>query len=366
MPESPPPAPADAAQPVVSPLTSAAMFLILTVRAGGEDRVRDLIPDLTGLSRAVGFGHPESGLACVTGFGSRIWDRLFAGPRPAELHPFVALDGPRHRAPSTPGDLLFHIRAETLDVCFQLAGHLTERLGDAAALVDEVHGFRYLDRRDLLGFVDGTENPEGSEAVDAALVGPEREPDHPELVGGSYVVVQKYLHDLSAWNTLSDVEQAHAIGRTKADNVELSDAAKLPDSHVALNTITGADGVEQDILRVNMPFGSFREGEMGTYFIGYCATPTTTEQMLRNMFLGTDDAAHDRILDFSTAVTGGLFFVPPAGFLDDPPPSPGSIAASSVASASETEASAVGPAPAPTGAKDGSLGIGSLKRSTAS
>ena len=355
--------PADAAQPVVSPLTSAAMFLVLTVEDGGEDAVREVVPDLSAYARAVGFGHPEAELACVTGFGSAVWDRLFGGPRPAELHPFVALDGPQHRAPSTPGDILLHLRGQHLDVCYDFAANILTRLGGAVKVVDEVHGFRYYDRRDLLGFVDGTENPEGSEAVAAALVDAERDP---EFVGGSYVIVQKYLHDMSSWNTLSDQEQALVIGRTKAGNVQLPDAALPKTSHVALNTIVGADGQEQDILRANMPFGSFREGEVGTYFIGYCATPTTTEQMLRNMFLGDAEGHRDRILDFSTAVTGGLFFVPPTSFLDDPPPAPGQDApvASAVPAAPAESPRPTDDSPRPTAPPrpaDGSLGIGSLR-----
>lgn len=343
-------APAEAAQPVVSPVSSAAMFLVLTVAEGGEDAVRDVVPDLTAYARAVGFGYPEAGLACVTGFGSAVWDRLFAGPRPAELHPFVALDGPRHRAPSTPGDILLHLRAERLDLCYDFADQVLTRLGDAVRVVDEAHGWRYHDRRDLLGFVDGTENPEGIEAVAATLVDAERDP---EFVGGSYVVVQKYLHDIASWKALTDREQESVIGRTKAGNVQLPDAALPKTSHVALNTIAGPDGEEQAILRANMPFGSFRAGEAGTYFIGYCATPRVTEQMLRNMFLGDGEGHQDRILDFSTAVTGGLFFVPPTGFLDDPPPAP-----------AVDERAADSPAPpASTRPMDGSLGIGSLKRS---
>jgi putative iron-dependent peroxidase len=300
----------------------------------------------------VGFGHPEAELACVTGFGSAVWDRLFAGPRPAELHPFAALEGPQHSAPATPGDVLLHLRAQRLDVCYDFAENVLTRLGAAVKIVDEVHGFRYHDRRDLLGFVDGTENPEGAEAPAAALVDAARDPD---FVGGSYAVVQKYLHDMSAWNTLSEHEQALVIGRTKGGNVQLPDAALPKTSHVARNTIVGPDGVEQDILRANMPFGSFRDGEAGTYFIGYCATPETTEQMLRNMFLGDAEGNRDRILDFSTAVTGGLFFVPSVQFLDSPPPGPGG------GSDAVTEAapdSASNPAPK---AGDGSLGIGNLR-----
>ena len=142
-------------------------------------------------------------MSCVAGIGSRAWDRLFAGPRPVELHPFRELAGPVHRAVSTPGDLLFHIRAQRLDLCFALASEIMDRVRDAVTIRDEVHGFKYFDVRDLLGFVDGTENPVGPEASDAVLIGAE----DPPFAGGSYVIVQKYLHDLEAWNALPVEDQ---------------------------------------------------------------------------------------------------------------------------------------------------------------
>ncbi|WP_435172190.1 Dyp-type peroxidase [Actinacidiphila sp. bgisy145] len=365
-------------QPVLEPLTTAAIFLVLTVEDGGEQTVRELLADLAGLTRAIGFGAPDGRLSCVAGVGSAAWDRLFAYPRPAALHPFTPLEGARHRAPATPGDLLFHLRATRLDLCFGLAAQIMDRLRGAVALQDEVQGFKYLDVRDLLGFVDGTENPVGPAAREAVLVGAE----DPEHTGGSYVIVQKYLHDLDAWNALPVEAQERVIGRTKATNIEL-DAA---DSHVALNTVTGPDGEEQDILRDNMPFGSPGRGEFGTYFIGYARTPDVTEQMLRNMFLGTSAASHDRILDFSTAVTGTLFYVPSADFLDDLPDAPDRTAALGAgagaagaaepapgSSTEQTEPTEPTPVPAQSAApasaapaSDGSLGIGNLKRSTSS
>ncbi|MFJ5231850.1 Dyp-type peroxidase [Kitasatospora sp. NPDC088391] len=337
-------------QPVLAALTGAAVFLVLGVEEGGEPAVRDLLPDLGGIARTVSTRAPHDRVGLVLGIGSDVWDRLFAGPRPARLHPFVELAGPRHLAPATPGDLLLHIRAERMDLCFEIAALITRRLGDAVTVIDETHGFRYFDCRDLIGFVDGTENPVGPDAAEAVLIGDE----DPDFAGGSYVVVQKYLHDMAGWHSLSTERQELIIGRTKLDNVELPDAAKPADSHVALNTVTGPDGEGRDIWRLNMPFGSFTDGgECGTYFIGYARDPGVTEQMLRNMFLGRGPAAHDRLLDFSTAVTGTFFHVPGADFLNDPPPAPG--------------AAADAPPPPLTGLPpdDGSLRIGSLKRSTA-
>ena len=339
-------------QPVLTPLTAAAIFLVVGIEPGGEEAVHDLLADVSGLVRTVGFRIPDGQLSCVIGVGSAAWDRLFAGPRPAELHPFAELIGPRHTAPATPGDLLVHIRARRMDLCFELAGLLTRKLGAAASVLDEVHGFKYFDERDLLGFVDGTENPGGRAALAAALVSPEADPG---FAGGSYVIVQKYLHDMAAWKRLPVEEQERVIGRSKLENVEMADEVKPADSHVALNTIVDEDGEERQIVRDNMPFGHVGTAEFGTYFIGYSGTPEVTEQMLRNMFLGDVPGRTDRILEFSTAVTGTLFFVPSADFLDDPPPLPGADA--------ETAAPAPSPDPVRITADDGSLGIGSLKRS---
>jgi len=345
-------------QPVIAPLTRAAIFLALTVKAGAENeaRVRAICSDLSKLIRAVGFRDLQGNLSCVIGFGSDLWERLFQGPRPAELHPFREIvAGPRH-AVATPGDLLFHIRAERHDLCFELATLIMTSLGEAVSLADETDGFRYFDTRDVLGFVDGTENPTNQEAIDAALIGAE----DPAFAGGSYVIVQKYLHDLAGWNALPTEAQERIIGRTKLSDVELDDAVKPTSAHNALNTIV-EDGKEMKILRENMTFGRPGQGEFGTYFIGYARTPRITEQMLQNMFVGRPPGNYDRILDFSRAVTGGLFFVPSLTFLETVTPE-APPAAEAVASGNAPDiASSSTASPSTPPASDGSLGIGSLK-----
>jgi len=343
-------------QAVLSPLTRAALFLVVTIDPGGESRVRALLSDLSGVQRAVGFRAQEAELSCVTGIGSRAWDRLFAGPRPVELHPFRELAGPVHRAVATPGDLLFHLRAQRPDLCFALASEIMDRVRDVVTVCDEVHGFKYFDVRDLLGFVDGTENPVGPVAGAAALIGGEDQ----LFAGGSYVIVQKYLHDLQAWNALPVEAQEMVIGRRKLSDIELDDTVKPADSHVALTTIVDPDGTERKILRDNMPFGAVGRGEFGTYFVGYARTPVVIERMLERMFLGDPPASHDRILDFSTPVTGTLFFVPSADFLDNLPDTPAIAAATRVGDevpvAAATGAPSVLARPFPE-----DLGIGDLK-----
>jgi putative iron-dependent peroxidase len=332
-------------QPILAPITEASIFLTWTVEPGREEAVRDVLSNVTGLKRSVGFRVPEAHLSCVVGVGADLWDRLFGAPRPVGLHPFRAVAGEKHQAPATPGDLFAHIRAHRFDLCFELAQRLTEALAGAAKVVDEVHGFRSFDERDLLGFVDGTENPEGSDSEAAVLITAE---DDASFEGGSYVVIQKYRHDLTTWDALPVEEQERAIGRTKLSDLEMPDDVKPANSHVALNTIVDDGGNERQIMRFNMPFGAVGTREFGTYFIGYTASPDVIEQMLTNMFVGKPPGNYDRILDFSTAVTGSLFFVPTVSFLDDPPGPP----ASSAAEAADDEAD-----PRP---DDGSLAIGSL------
>jgi putative iron-dependent peroxidase len=347
------------AQPVSAPLTRAAIFLVVALKAGPESRanVRSLCGDLAALLRSVGFRDLEGALSCIMGFGSDAWDRLFGSPRPAELHPFREFHAGSRHAVSTPGDVIFHIRAKRMDLCFELATQIMARIEDAVTPVDEVHGFRFFDDRDLIGFVDGTENPTGEAAVDAVLIGDE----DAAFAGGSYVIVQKYLHDLEGWNALPTETQERIIGRKKLSDIELDDSVKPTSAHNALTTIV-ENGKEVKILRDNMPFGRPAHGEFGTYFIGYSRSPRTTEQMIENMFVGRPPGNYDRLLDFSRAVTGSLFFVPSATFLDgvadDEPPAEATTAATPAAAPSAELSSSN------QSQSDGSLGIGSLKGET--
>jgi porphyrinogen peroxidase len=300
-------------QPVATPLTRASIFLIVTVKQGTVNRtaIRSLCADFAALVRSVGFRELEGSLSCVVGFGSEAWDHLFGQPKPKELHKFREIRAGERHAVSTPGDLLFHIRAQRMDLCFELATRIMARIGSAVSPVDEVHGFRFFDSRDLIGFVDGTENPKGKDALAATIISDE----DTAFAGGSYVIVQKYLHNLTDWNKLPTEKQEHIVGRTKLTDVELDDSVKPTYAHNALTKIV-EDGKEVQILRDNMPFGQAGQGEFGTYFIGYSRSPRTIEQMLQNMFVGKPPGNYDRLLDFSRAVTGNLFFVPSATFLE--------------------------------------------------
>ncbi|MGA9668864.1 MAG: Dyp-type peroxidase [Terracidiphilus sp.] len=337
-------------QTVVAPLTRAAIFLVVRIRQHPDAyaRLRSFCADLSGLIRAVEFRDIEASLTCIAGFGSDAWDKLFGSPRPAELHPFREIRSGGRHAVSTPGDILFHIRAKRIDLCFELATQIMDSIGDVVSVADEVHGFRYFDDRDVVGFVDGTENPRGDAAREAAIIGNE----DPVFAGGSYVLVQKYLHNMKAWNALSTEAQEHIIGRRKLSDIELSDAEKPTSAHNAL-TVIEENGKELKILRDNMPFGRPGHGEFGTYFIGYSRTPRITETMLQNMFVGRPPGNYDRLLDFSQAVTGSLFFVPTATFLDN--------ITGDEPNSTEVVASQASIPPSASSADDTSLKIGSLK-----
>ncbi|MFM0502813.1 Dyp-type peroxidase [Paraburkholderia caffeinilytica] len=337
-------------QAVCNDITRSAIFIVATF-AGGDDaaeQVRAWCGDVAALVRSVGKRVPSGNLSCVVGFGSDVWDTLFGAPRPANLHPFREFGEGERRAVRTPGDILLHIRADQMDLCFELATQLTGRLGAAISVVDEIHGFRNFDLRSMVGFVDGTENPAGRKAVDSTLIGDE----DPAFEAGSYVIVQKYLHDMTGWNGLSVETQERIIGRTKLTDIELDEAVKPSCSHSSLTTIT-ENGEEVKILRDNMPFGRPGMGEFGTYFIGYARSPQPIEQMLENMFVGRPPGNYDRLLDYSRAVTGSLFFVPSATLLE------------ALADLDPQAAAAVEPQPEPASSAeprhDGSLNIGSLK-----
>lgn len=359
------------AQDIIAPPAKAAIFLTVTVVSGCEEQVRESLAGVAALTRAIGFRLPEAQLSCVAAIGAGLWDRMYEVPRPAHLHPLVPIVGAGHVAVSTPGDLLFHIRATRPDLCFELCHQLMRLLDGLIQPVDEVHGFRYWDERDLLGFVDGTESPHSDrQAAAVALVGEE----DPAYAGGSYVIVQKYLHDLQAWGRLSVAEQEQIVGREKFSDVELPEAAKPSNSHVALTTITDPDGTARQIVRENLPFGNAAAGEFGTYFIGYAADPGVIERMLFRMFVGEPVGNTDRILDFSTAVTGCLFFAPPADFLEDPSPATSAATtdvqvtniSTTVPPSTRAREAATALSQPPAATSTGSLGIGSLKRSSKS
>ena len=297
-------------QQVDAPLTQHATFLVVTVNenADATRTARSALASVTDVIKNVAIRDRDSLLTCIVGIGSDAWGKLTRFARPAELHPFQEVVGKKHTAISTPGDIFFHIRAERRDICFECERQLLDLFSGAVRVVDETNGFRYFDVRDLLGFVDGTANPVGCAKVPESTVVSQQ--DDTQAAGGSYVMVQKYIHDLAAWRALGVEQQEGIIGRTRLDNIELDDAESGQRSHKTLTTIEDESGYKYEVLRDNMPFGSPGSGQFGTYFIGYSRRLWVLERMLQRMFIGEPEGLHDRILDFSRPVTGTVFFAP--------------------------------------------------------
>ena len=268
------------------------------------DKVKDVCANFSALIRSMRNRYPDMQFSCTIGFGADAWKRFFPEQgNPKELQPFEEIKGVKLTAVSTPGDLLFHIRCKQMGLCFEFASIIDQKLRGVVESIDETHGFRYRDGKAIIGFVDGTENP----AVDEnpyhfAVIGEE----DADFAGGSYVFVQKYIHDMVAWNALPVEQQEKVIGRHKFNDVELSDEEKPGNAHNAVTNI----GDDLKIVRANMPFANTSKGEYGTYFIGYASTFSTTHKMLENMFIGDPVGNTDRLLDFSTPITGTLFFAP--------------------------------------------------------
>jgi putative iron-dependent peroxidase len=275
-----------------------------------SDAFSRLCKRVINLNNSANVRFPVSRASCVMGIGHDAWLRLnLPVPLPKELVNFVPITGEKHAAVSSKGDLHFHIRADNTSICYDMAAEISDILNPVAVSAEEIHGFRYWDSRSILGFVDGTENPHGPDREYFAMVGD----NDPAYKGGSYLFVQKYIHDLAAWKGLSTEDQERVIGRYKANDIEMADEVKPANAHIALANV----GDDFKIVRDNMPFGNMSANEMGTYFIAYASTFTTVQKMLNNMFLGNPPGNYDRILDFSTAKTGSLFFVPTFDMLDD-------------------------------------------------
>ena len=282
-----------------------ALFLILRVPdpAGSAGTVARVARRAPALAHRVGAIGPRAKLVCTVSFGPELWDAVSPGRRPKGLRPFRALDVGGRRAPSTGGDLLFHILSRRHDLCFELAMQLMSPLRDHVEVMDEVHGFRYLDSRDLTGFIDGTENPRGRKRASVALIGA----GDPGFAGGSFVFTQRYVHDLERWATLPTREQEKVVGRRKRDSAELSDRVRPPTSHIS-RVVIEEEGEELEIVRHSIPYGTVSEA--GLFFIAYDKTLDTFEKMLSRMMGASRDGLHDHLMDYTRPVTGATFFAP--------------------------------------------------------
>lgn len=248
-------------------------------------------------------------LSAVVAVGAEAWEKLYGEAKPAALKAFPEMKQADRVAVATPCDLFFQIRSDRHDINFTVARRIQAILGEIAQLQEAIPSFRYLDSRDLTGFVDGTENPEGEHRHKVAIVGPE----DAEFAGGSYVHIQRYVHDLASWNQQSVDQQEQIIGRTKTDNVEFKGEQKLPTSHIKRAGIKDEEGKPVEVLRQSMPYGDLNE--QGLYFVSYCRFADNFTRMLASMIYQNADGHHDHLMGFTRAVTGAALFAPARSFL---------------------------------------------------
>lgn len=285
--------------------SSHAIFLTLRVKPGEQaiTDARSLLAATPHLTGELASSYPDAELVSVVAVGAESWQTLIGTPKPKQLSPLRERRFGDRVSASTPADLMLHIRSERRDLNFELARRIMAAPGDSIDVIEERVGFRYLDSRDLTGFVDGTENPEGDERGEVALVGDE-DPDH---AGGSYVLLQRYVHDLDRWRQLPQEEQEAIIGRTKDTNKELDDDVKPGSAHIA-RVVIEEDGEELEILRHSLPWGHCKQA--GLMFIAYTRQQRIFDKMLNSMFDTEHTGIHDRLMEFTRAETGAYFFAP--------------------------------------------------------
>ena len=296
---------ANLAQDVFKDAGESVIFLMLSLKCEDIEKEREIIADMAdrmeAIQRSMNIRVAPETVKLSFGFSNRAWEYLFpTAKKPKELEDFQGVNGEHHTAPATPADLFLHVRAGQAATSYLVVDQIMSFLRPVVDVVDETHGFHYLEGRAIIDFIDGTENPVGEEAKEWAIIGAE----DPEFINGSYAFAQKYIHDLDAWRALPTEVQEKYVGRRKYSDLELSDEEKDPRAHNIISQ-DNRDGEEHKIVRMNVVFANPGEGVRGTYFIGYARHWDVTRQMVTNMF--TQD---DRLLEYSTAEKGQLFFIP--------------------------------------------------------
>ena len=285
------------------------VYLMFNANDGVETQLRPCLVNVAQYIYELSDQYADSAFNGFVAIGANYWDTIYGEQRPAQLRPFPAMQEGNRDAPAIEYDLFMHIRCDRYDILHLVANEISQMFEGLVELIEEERGFRFMDSRDLTGFVDGTENPKGRSRQEVALVADE----DIQFKGGSYVHVQKYAHNLSKWNRLPQKKQEDIIGRTKQDDIEYASEDKPLTSHIKRVNLKDADGNSMEILRQSMPFGSLRE--QGLMFISTCNKPTHFEEMLRSMVHGDGHGNHDHLMQFTKALTGSSFFAPSLDFL---------------------------------------------------
>lgn len=279
-------------------------YLLFNCDEGMEKAIRSQLVEMSHYLEEMADEYSDVAFSGFIAIGANYWESLYPQAKPKLLRPFPSLSHDDRHAPAFPLDLFVQIRCDRNDINHLVSREICLMLEDLATLVEETQGFRYLDSRDLTGFVDGTENPKGLHRQEVALVGEEDN----EFRGGSYIHIQRYLHDLKQWDKLKVKTQEDIIGRTKQENHEYSSFNKPKTSHIRRTGLKDDAGNAVEILRQSMPYGDMKE--QGLFFISCCKTPLNFELMLRSMIVGDNKGHYDHLLKYTQAVTGAAFFAP--------------------------------------------------------
>lgn len=283
------------------------VHLFFNAHEGYEPVIREALSQLPSIFDEINEQFSEAMFSAVIAVGANFWSELYPGDKPEGLKPFPAMNHEDRSMPAVPVDLYIQLRSDRQDVNYIASRRVTSLFGETLELIEQVPCFRYLDGRDLTGFVDGTENPKGRHRREVALVADGK------FTGGSYLHVQRYRHHLARWEKVPTEEQELIIGRTKIDDIEMSKEQMPEFAHVKRSNVKDENGKGLELMRQSMPYGNLTT--QGLLFVSYCAYPDHFETILRNMVYGSDEGTYDHLLNYTTAETGAAFFAPSIDFL---------------------------------------------------
>ena len=285
-------------------------YLLFNVLDDKNAFVRAALSRLPALFEDYADQFSEANLTSVIAIGANYWDEFYPQARPVLLKAFPEMNNEDRIAPSSNVDIYIEIRSDRFDVNHIVSSKVCQLLADSVELIEQVQAFRFLDGRDLTGFVDGTENPQGMHRREVALV---KSADDAFFSSGSYLHIQRYQHNLTLWRSLKEKEQEDVYGRTKVDNIEYESQSKSLTAHTKRTSLKDEQGNSIEILRQSMPYGDMKR--QGLFFVSYCQSPEPFEIMLKSMIYGDEHGHVDHLLKYTQAETGAAFFAPSLTFL---------------------------------------------------
>lgn len=284
-----------------------AQYLLLNVVDDESDVIREKLARVLDIFEHYENEHFEAMITGVVAVGAGYWSELYPGLIPEALTPFPQMQCEDRSAPDTTTDLFIQIRADRLDICHAIGIEIMGLLHLHVELVEQVRGFRYLDGRDLNGYIYGADNPRGMKRREVAVVSDEA----PEFAGGSYLHVQRYRHDLRRWNTLSARQKEQVMGLTQEHN--LPSAEQSDSSHCVRASTNDPQSDLPSLVKQGMPYGDLNE--QGLVFVSCAASSQPFKAMLHSQIYGNSEGDYDRWLDFTSAQTGGAYFAPSVPFI---------------------------------------------------